>query len=123
CDYSLIRNCSRSQTAPAARSSLDNYSGNTVKCRGISLIERHELAGYWMLEIQVSRVQGKPANGIEASTIVFVADDRMPGLREMHADLMLAAGFKTHLQHGSFSISLDHMDVGYCCLSEMFVRR
>ena len=62
-----------------------------VECFGIGCLKTHDLSCRRVLEFQVSAVEGKPADGIEAGAVVFVADNRMALLGQMDAYLVFPA--------------------------------
>ena len=63
-------------------------------------LELHPISRAGMAEAEIFAVKCKPANGIRAAAVNFVADDREALLGEMNTDLMFAPGFQLHANHG-----------------------
>src|SRR5690349_11057991 len=60
-----------------------------------------------MREAEDFGVEGEAIDRVQRAAVELIADYGMSALREMRADLILAAGLETHLQHGVAIIRLD----------------
>src|SRR5438876_12432801 len=64
-----------------------------------------------MAETQIFAVKCKPANGIRAAAVNFVADDREALLGQMNTDLMLAPGFQLHANQARFRTAFHNVSI------------
>src|SRR2546426_11451580 len=77
-------------------------------------LELDALSRAGMAKTEIFAVKCKPANGIRAAAVNFVADDREALLGEMNTDLMLAPGFQLHANQARFRTAFHnvHMSDG-----------
>src|SRR6185295_1822096 len=64
-----------------------------------------------MLEGQLCCMQSQASNWIGPASVGAVTRNRMPLFRQMHSNLVLAAGFKLHLDEGPVCQALQDLDV------------
>src|SRR5207247_5397417 len=89
---------------------------------GNTRLELHPLSRAGMAETQIFAVKCKPANGIRAAAVNFVADDREALLGEMNTDLMLAPGFQLHANQARFRTAFHNLQLIAGMLTRSFLR-
>src|SRR5687767_12298498 len=75
----------------------------------------HAFSAAGMGKFQRGRMQGLTREfhaGTRAALVERIADNRMPNMLEMHANLVRTAGFETAFQQGDPVKALDHLVVG-----------
>src|SRR5262245_7473459 len=75
-----------------------------------------------MFEIQMCTVKRETSNGIGSRAVIFIADNDVARLGEMHAYLMLSTGLQAYLQNRRFCISFEDVDVRHRQFSDFLVR-